>query len=61
MLQKIKQLRKQFDGRTQEVRGSLIADLEWLQQYASDKVKTVKGEKNKQKWTQLSAYVAQTM
>jgi len=39
----------------------LIADLEWLQQYASDKVKTVQGEKDKQKWAHVSAYIAQTI
>ena len=39
----------------------MIADLEWLQQFASDKVKTVQGERDKQKWAHVSAYIAQTI
>ncbi len=40
--EKIRQLRNQFDGQTQAVRGSLIADLEKLQHWAGDKVRIMK-------------------
>jgi len=36
---KIKQLRKQFDGKTQAVRDALIVDLEELEQWANEGLK----------------------
>ena len=58
---KIKKLRKQFDGKTQAVRGALIADLEGIEQFASERILAVRGEKNKQKWARIAAYTAQTI
>lgn len=58
---KISQLRKEFDGKTQAVRGSLIADLEELHQWATKRAKAVRNERLKQKWAQVAAYIAQTI
>ena len=61
MHEKIGQLRREFDGRTQAVRGSLISELEELQQWASKRAKAVRDEKLKQKWARVAAYIAQTI
>lgn len=58
---KIKQLRREFDGKTQAVRGSLIAQLEELQQWASKRAKSVRNEKLKQRWVHIAGYLAQTI
>lgn len=58
---RIADLRKYFDGRTQAVRGSLIAQLEELQRWAAQRAKAVRNEKFKQKWVQVAAYLAQTI
>lgn len=58
---RIQALRKEFDGRTQAVRGSLIADLEELQKWAVERMKKVRSEKMKIKWARIAAYIAQTI
>ena len=44
---KIRKLRAEFDGRTQIVRGALIAELEELHRWALERVKGVRDEKLK--------------
>ena len=51
---KIEQLRKQFNGQAQAVRGALIVDLEELEQWANERLKAVRNEKLKQKWAQIA-------
>lgn len=58
---KIRNLRTEFDGKTQAVRGALIADLEELHRRAVEKLKTVKDEKLKIKWLTVIAYIAKTI
>ena len=58
---RIKKLRKDFDGKTQAVRGSLIAHLEEIEDFANERLLAVRGEKNKQKWARIAAYIAQTI
>ena len=58
---RVKKLRKDFDGKTQAVRGSLIADLEELQQWAAKRAKAVRDERLKIKWSHVAAYIAQTI
>ena len=58
---KIRKLRTEFDGKTQAVRGALIADLEELHRRAVEKLKTVKDEKLKIKWLTVIAYIAKTI
>ena len=58
---KIRQLRREFDGKTQAVRGSLIAELEELQQWAAKRAKAVRDERLKQKWAHVAGYLAQTI
>ena len=58
---RIKKLRKDFDGKTQDVRGSLIAELEELQQWAAKRAKTVRKETLKIQWSHVAAYIAQTI
>jgi len=58
---RIKKLRKDFDGKTQAVRGSLIAHLEEIEDFANERLRDVRGEKNKQKWARIAAYIAQTI
>ena len=59
--EKVRQLRKEFDGETQAVRGSLIAELEEFQQWAIKRAKAVRDERLKQKWAHAAAYIAQTI
>ena len=61
MYERIRQLRKEFDGQTQAVRGSLIVDLEELEQWANERLKAVRNERLKQKWVHIVAYIAQTI
>ena len=58
---KIRKLRTKFDGKTQAVRGALIADLEGLHLWALERIKTVHDEKLKVKWSQVVAYIAKTV
>jgi hypothetical protein len=58
---RIKQLRREFNGNTQEVRGGLIADLDELQALATEKVRSAKGANEKRKWMHVAAYLAQTL
>jgi len=58
---RIKHLRREFDGRTQAVRGSLMAELEELQKWAAERAKAVRDERLKQKWAHIAAYIAQTI
>lgn len=58
---RIQKMRREFDGKTQAVRGSLIADLEELQQWASQRAKKVRDEQLKIKWSHVAAYIAQTI
>jgi len=44
---KIRKLRAEFDGKTQAVRGALIAELEELHRWALERVKAVRDEKLK--------------
>ena len=56
--QRIHKMRKEFDGKTQAVRGSLIAELEELHQWALERAKKARKEKHKQKWSRIAAYIA---
>lgn len=58
---RIKKIRKDFDGKTQAVRGSLIVHLEEIEDFANERISAVRGEKNKQKWARIAAYIAQTI
>lgn len=58
---KIKQLRREFNGKTQAVRGGLIADLEDLQEVASERARAAKGATEKRRWMHIAAYLAQTI
>lgn len=58
---RVQALRKEFDGQTQAVRGSLIAELEELQQWAVKRAKAVRSEKLKMKWSHVAAYISQTI
>jgi hypothetical protein len=58
---RLKKLRKDFDGKTQAVRGSLIAHLEDIEDFANERFRGVRGEKNKQRWARIAAYIAQTI
>ena len=58
---RLKKLRKDFDGKTQAVRGSLIAHLEDIEDFANERFRRVRGEKNKQRWARIAAYIAQTI
>lgn len=58
---RVRKLRKEFDGRTQAVRGALIAELEELYQKALGKCEKAKKEKNKIQWAQVAAYIAKTI
>ena len=44
---KIRKLRAEFDGKTQAVRGALIADLEELHQWTLERIKAVRDKKLK--------------
>ena len=56
--EKIRKMRKNFDGKTQAVRGELIAELKELYQWALKKAKAARKEKHKQKWSRIAAYIA---
>lgn len=56
--QRIRRMRKKFDGKTQVVRGGLIAELEELYEWALKKAKDARKEKHKQKWSRITAYIA---
>lgn len=58
---RIQKMRREFDGKTQAVRGGLIADLEELAQWAAQRAKEVRDEKLKIKWSHVAAYIAQTI
>ena len=61
---KIKRLRKEFDGKTQAVRGFLIAELEELAKIAAENAHKASGKgkaKVKQNWMRIMAYIAQTI
>ena len=58
---KIRKLRAEFDGKTQAVRGALIADLEELHQWALERSRAVENEKLKIQWSQVIAYIAKTI
>jgi len=60
----IKRLRKEFDGKTQAVRGFLIAELEELAKIAAENAQRASGKgkaKVKQNWMRMMAYIAQTV
>ena len=57
----VKKLRKDFDGKTQAVRGALIADLEAIEQLAAERVQSAHSPREKQRWAHVAAYVAQTV
>lgn len=57
----IRKLRAEFDGRTQAVRGALIAELEELHQWALERAKAVRDEKLKIKWSNAITYIAKTI
>lgn len=58
---RIKKIRKDFDGKTQAVRGSLIAYLEEIEDFAKKRLSLVRSEKNRQRWAHIAAYIAQTI
>ena len=58
---RIRKLRTEFDGRTQAVRGALIADLESLHQWAIEGLKTEQEKKLKIKWLNAITYIAKTI
>lgn len=57
----IKKLRQHFDGKTQAVRGALIADLEAVHVQATQRFHAEQDPLMKQKWGHLIAYIAQTI
>lgn len=61
LFRKIRKMRKDFDGRTQDIRGSLIAQLEELAVFTNKRLHKVRSEKNRQKWARIIAYIAQTI
>ncbi len=58
---RIRKLRAEFDGKTQAVRGALIADLEELHLWALERARAVENEKLKIQWSQVVAYIAKTI
>ena len=61
---KIKQLRREFDGKTQAIRGSLLAELESLLEIAAEKARGTPGKgvaKEKRMWMHVAGYLAQTI
>ena len=58
---RIRKLRAEFDGKTQAVRGSLIAELEELHRWALGRAKAVRNEKLKIKWSNAATYIAKTI
>jgi len=56
--QKIRKIRREFNGKTQTIRGNLIAELNELYQWAIKRTKAVRNEKHKQKWSRIAAYIA---
>lgn len=62
--ERIKKLRRQFEGTTQMLRGYILTELEDMAEIAAEKARETSGKgkaKVKQSWIKLLAYLAQTI